>query len=678
MTNSLNIHALALKEGTTLTLSSGVVTALQEYHIIAAETGTTDDLDTINLGYTNLSVKGNTYRPCLRLIADAGDTITLKHGTGNLSLPDDTDITLSDDAFVWLFWRGTAWYAMGTVGGGGGGEANTASNVGTAGVGLFKQKAGVDLEFKKVNAGSTKVAITDDVGNDEVDVDIVEAQIDHGSIAGLTDNDHPQYNVEGVQVFWLGKHGNDANSGKTWNDAVLTIGQAHILTAAETPATDNRFAIVCLDAGIYDEDVTCQSYVDLYMPHATVTGSVTGAAYCSTTIHRTVPDDSTVAFQLTSGTGWWKVTVDWVELGDNTTGFYQNAATNYIMAKIGWMRVLAGKSGTVGLHVDDGAMYVDYDYINTDTFYDVNPGDFLYVMGRNNPTGTRTGTAYEVNSYYAKLFGLNLNSYAVSGISNDTTLAGDRTTYLPTEHAVKTYVDNNLNAARAVIADHKTNGTPGGTFTADAKRTRDLNTVEDDPSKICSIEKLEISSGGTYEIQIGDVIEGDTSGTTATVWSLENTAGSFAGGDWEGYLWLENDATGAFTPTETLHVGVEANVATVDADATNNQVRLKTGYIYWVKAKASAFRVQDHKSFWEDVTNTDTIAESLNGLSSSSGNYETSFAQFVTPEFTPVADTTYELQHSCTSTYATYGFGRAYSLGAYEKYSEVEIYRKVS
>jgi hypothetical protein len=126
MTNSLNCHALALKEGTTLTISSGVVTALQEYHIIAAETGTADNLDTISLGYTNLSVKGNTYRPCLRLIADAGDTITLRHGTGNLLLPGDTDITLSDDAFVWLLWRGTAWYALGTVGGSG---ATTADNV---------------------------------------------------------------------------------------------------------------------------------------------------------------------------------------------------------------------------------------------------------------------------------------------------------------------------------------------------------------------------------------------------------------------------------------------------------------------------------------------------------------------------------------------------------------------
>lgn len=55
------------------------------------------------------------------------------------------------------------------------GEANTASNVGTAGVGVFKQKTGVNLEFKKVNAGSLKVTVTDDVANSEVDVDVVTA-----------------------------------------------------------------------------------------------------------------------------------------------------------------------------------------------------------------------------------------------------------------------------------------------------------------------------------------------------------------------------------------------------------------------------------------------------------------------------------------------------------------------
>jgi hypothetical protein len=52
------------------------------------------------------------------------------------------------------------------------GEANTASNVGAAGVGVFKEKSGVDLRFKKINAGSSKITVTDDTANSEVDVNL--------------------------------------------------------------------------------------------------------------------------------------------------------------------------------------------------------------------------------------------------------------------------------------------------------------------------------------------------------------------------------------------------------------------------------------------------------------------------------------------------------------------------
>jgi microcystin-dependent protein len=61
--------------------------------------------------------------------------------------------------------------------GGVAGEVNTASNVGVAGVGVFKQKTGVDLEFKKLNAGSTKISVTDDVVNNEIDIDVNQANL---------------------------------------------------------------------------------------------------------------------------------------------------------------------------------------------------------------------------------------------------------------------------------------------------------------------------------------------------------------------------------------------------------------------------------------------------------------------------------------------------------------------
>ncbi len=84
------------------------------------------------------------------------------------------------------------------IGGGGGGEVNIASNVGAGGVGLFKQKAGVNLEFKKINKGSAKVTVTDDAGNSEVDIDIVEANIDHNALANYSPGQHRAINDAGT------------------------------------------------------------------------------------------------------------------------------------------------------------------------------------------------------------------------------------------------------------------------------------------------------------------------------------------------------------------------------------------------------------------------------------------------------------------------------------------------
>lgn len=52
----------------------------------------------------------------------------------------------------------------------GGGEVNTASNIGTAGVGLFKSKAGVNLGFKNIASTNSLVSITDNTSTDSVDI----------------------------------------------------------------------------------------------------------------------------------------------------------------------------------------------------------------------------------------------------------------------------------------------------------------------------------------------------------------------------------------------------------------------------------------------------------------------------------------------------------------------------
>ena len=66
----------------------------------------------------------------------------------------------------------------------GGGETNTASNVGTAGIGIFKQKTGVNLELKKLFAASSNISVVDDVANSKINLDVNLSSITLSGLAG--------------------------------------------------------------------------------------------------------------------------------------------------------------------------------------------------------------------------------------------------------------------------------------------------------------------------------------------------------------------------------------------------------------------------------------------------------------------------------------------------------------
>jgi trimeric autotransporter adhesin len=65
------------------------------------------------------------------------------------------------------------------------GEANTGSNIGSDGVGVFAGKVGVDLQFRHVAQGSNKVSVA--LNGEDIDIDVVEAnlQIPAGNVTGL-------------------------------------------------------------------------------------------------------------------------------------------------------------------------------------------------------------------------------------------------------------------------------------------------------------------------------------------------------------------------------------------------------------------------------------------------------------------------------------------------------------
>ena len=60
------------------------------------------------------------------------------------------------------------------------GESNTASNVGTAGIGVWKDKLGVDLRFKNIRAASSKLTVVENAdtpAKNTVDIDVVPDDI---------------------------------------------------------------------------------------------------------------------------------------------------------------------------------------------------------------------------------------------------------------------------------------------------------------------------------------------------------------------------------------------------------------------------------------------------------------------------------------------------------------------
>ena len=87
------------EKSTILTIDGGLLAKSRRYHIVAAESGSTDDLDAIDTGPDG---------QILILRAYTGHTITVKDGTGNLSLAGD--FTLSGNSTITLIYDST--YAL--------------------------------------------------------------------------------------------------------------------------------------------------------------------------------------------------------------------------------------------------------------------------------------------------------------------------------------------------------------------------------------------------------------------------------------------------------------------------------------------------------------------------------------------------------------------------------------
>ena len=105
----------------------------------------------------------------------------------------------------------------------------------------------------------------------------------------------PTWNEQ--QIIYVGKHGNDANSGQSIYQAKLTIQAGITQAAADGAAVNNEYTVLVLDAGVYNEDLALAQYVNIYAPEAQLTGDVT-AAINTRTVLRDITPGTAAAFTL--------------------------------------------------------------------------------------------------------------------------------------------------------------------------------------------------------------------------------------------------------------------------------------------------------------------------------------------------------------------------------------------
>jgi hypothetical protein len=164
---------------------------------------TTEINEGTNLYYTETRVDNNANV--------ATNTLHSATTTGNphdLSLNDLSDVSATTPALgQTIAWDGISSWVLNTPTASG--EANTASNLGTGGKGLFSNKNGVDLEFYSIIEGSNKIIIETPSGGN-VALDVNETNIIHNNLEGVDPNEHVDHSsiilsgVNGITVSGTG------------------------------------------------------------------------------------------------------------------------------------------------------------------------------------------------------------------------------------------------------------------------------------------------------------------------------------------------------------------------------------------------------------------------------------------------------------------------------------------
>ena len=163
----------------------------------------------------------------------------------------------------------------------------------------------------------------------------------------FTDDSNVDHNLLGNnrdKVIYVGKHGNNANSGLTMDQAKLTLSGADTAVAAQSPSAANIWTIRVLDAGVYSGDLDMTDYVNLYAPDATFNTTLSPGINSSVVVNKVVVS-SGIAMVLAGAGDFW-IKANHIENTSNGNAF-SISSTGRTDLTIGTIKVGKGRGVNV-------------------------------------------------------------------------------------------------------------------------------------------------------------------------------------------------------------------------------------------------------------------------------------------------------------------------------------------
>ena len=167
-------------------------------------------------------------------ISRTDDVAEIQNQAGTL-IGDIYDVVKYLNVFIRSGFTNAKLDTIGTSSGGGGGETNTASNVGTGAGQVFKQKTGVDLEFKTIKAG-TNITVTNNADDITIDASGGSGEVNTASNIGTGAGVFKQ--KTGVDLELRKINSNDFGVTENANDITVNTSSSMITNQASvTPAS---------------------------------------------------------------------------------------------------------------------------------------------------------------------------------------------------------------------------------------------------------------------------------------------------------------------------------------------------------------------------------------------------------------------------------------------------------